>query len=500
MADAPPDGTASVDAIMEAAQVLAQEDSDLDQQDENDEIDEVDEIDDTRSSSLSDIEDNQEDEVGAQAEEEMSLHHPAADDSEAETERLHDSPSKVFKSRKMSLHVPFERSPSKLANTDLATGGDVEVDSESGISSPGSSDVECLSVGSDDEEPEREERELSLSVLKRKRAKNSASDSDEEDHRARKRTGSIKSELNVIETASDEGNLSEQEIEPAEDIQDDQIAEVAEVNVEIQLQEDIQAVEEGQPTSIKKSKSKKSKAKPRRTRADVMDGRPLVDNREETEDDDALEDEEDAEATARTEEEVAKRSAAMEALAALEKNFAMLRDRLYDEKIAALNQELAQLTGDKPTHPEYLRQLEAIEKYRNDKWHFEQHSLVFKVEALKRKSQAERAQLHSSYIQHAGDMRESKMEECARFFYQIQRDRFKTDDNMPIYTIPYPTQRAKQVLQQQAYNKEVSILSGIAKHVGFPAAPSMAPATTADIEDDLDKMGVSRLKVSHRHR
>ena len=196
----------------------------------------------------------------------------------------------------------------------------------------------------------------------------------------------------------------------------------------------------------------------------------------------------------------------MESLLALEKRFATLRDRsvaqfvcnscahldrLYDERIAGLNNELAQLSGPNPTHPELLRQVQLVQLYRDDKFEIEQKLLVFKIGALKRKSVAERSQIHSAYFQTVRDIRERHFERASEFFYRIQRDRFKTDDSLPNYTIPFPTRRSQQITQQTAYNKEVSVLSGVAKYVGFPAAPELTKARPSELDEDMEKMGVS---------
>lgn len=82
------------------------------------------------------------------------------------------------------------------------------------------------------------------------------------------------------------------------------------------------------------------------------------------------------------------------------------------------------------------------------------------------------------------------MERMSEHFYRIQRERFKSNQVTPTYTIPFPDKRIQQVTQQTAYNKEVSILSGVAKHVGFPAAPDLLAAKTTDLEGDLREMGV----------
>ena len=57
------------------------------------------------------------------------------------------------------------------------------------------------------------------------------------------------------------------------------------------------------------------------------------------------------------------------------------------------------------------------------------------------------------------------------------------------YTYKFPTRRSQQVAQQTAYNMEVSILSGIAKYVGFPAAPNIDGVRSSELDADLQLMG-----------
>lgn len=165
--------------------------------------------------------------------------------------------------------------------------------------------------------------------------------------------------------------------------------------------------------------------------------------------------------------------------------------RLYDERIAQINHELAQLAEAEPAHPELLRQLECVRRYRDQKFEVEQNLLVYKVAALKRKSIAERSQIHSAYFQTIRDIREKHVERISEQFYRIQQHRFKSNAPMPVYTIPFPEKRSQQIMQQTAYNKEVSILSGVAKYVGFPAAPKLPSSHIKEIESDMEKMGVS---------
>jgi hypothetical protein len=54
-----------------------------------------------------------------------------------------------------------------------------------------------------------------------------------------------------------------------------------------------------------------------------------------------------------------------------------------------------------------------------------------------------------------------------------------------------PEKRSDQIRHQTAYNLEVSVLSGVAKYVGFPAAPDISAARPTEIDEDLRAMKVS---------
>lgn len=156
-----------------------------------------------------------------------------------------------------------------------------------------------------------------------------------------------------------------------------------------------------------------------------------------------------------------------------------------------MNDEIAQLSSLKPSHPEFLRQLECIRKYRDEKFDTEQKLLVYKIKSLKTKSVAQRSQIHSAYFQTVRDVREKHLDRIGERLSRVRRDHVKTDEKILNYSIPFPTRRSTQITQQSSYNKEVSILSGVAKYVGFPAAPTVNSTLQAEMDGDMDKMGVS---------
>ena len=149
------------------------------------------------------------------------------------------------------------------------------------------------------------------------------------------------------------------------------------------------------------------------------------------------------------------------------------------------------LNQAEPTHPEYLAQMECVDQDRDKKIEYEQTLMKYKLMTLQTISIAEKAQAHSQYMQTIRDIRDRALEQISKQSFQIQRERRDRIGRVPDYSFHYSTKRSQQIINQTAYNAEVSILSGVAKYVGFPAAPEMRGARPEEIDDDLRNMGVS---------
>jgi hypothetical protein len=442
--------------------------------------------DDERSSSLSELEDDMEDAEGEDDEEEIEP--PSQidndNDSEAETERLQVTPENLLKKK-----PPFEISPSKLSQRqDVDMRPEIESLTESPVSSPMSShdDSESdasLSDGPDEPEDEpRQEIQPPLTSPNKRKRESSASDVDEAPRSQKRRTGSPESD--------DDKSDAESEVDDTDTVPAPQIPDIEVPDADEDVAE---ALEDERKEVDKTDTSEDSKGQKRRqSRRKGKDAQqPEAEEDAEVQDQSDVQDENDTEMAQKSEEEQAQRAAAMDTLMTMEKHFAALRDRLYDERIAAINNELQLLQQSKPAHPELLRQLEVVHKHRDEKFEIEQKLLVYKVGALKNKAVAERSQLHSQYFQTVRDIRERHLERISEHFYRIQRDRFKADSSIPSYTIPFPEKKSQQILHQTAINTEVSVLSGVAKYVGFPAAPKIEPRQK-DIEEDIyQRLGVS---------
>ncbi|PSK42167.1 hypothetical protein B9Z65_4081 [Elsinoe australis] len=224
-------------------------------------------------------------------------------------------------------------------------------------------------------------------------------------------------------------------------------------------------------------KSHKKRQDPVPVEEDAVEADEAGENGDEDEDDSA-----DAADPA----ELAIREQALHNFQLLAEQFAALRSSIHSEKIAEAEAELAQLQQPHPIHPEFIRQLQAVTARRDTKIQQEMKLHEYKKETLRRSTLASRAQLLSQYMQDAREVRERILYELGKQWYDIQKERRAMQaDELDSFGQVFSTKRSVQVRQQAKYNTEVSILSGIAKYVGFPAAPEIVGMPPKDIHDDM---------------
>lgn len=146
----------------------------------------------------------------------------------------------------------------------------------------------------------------------------------------------------------------------------------------------------------------------------------------------------------------------------------------------------------KCNHPDYLAQLKCIDDRRDQKILYENRLLGFNLENLTTRTVNERQQHLSQFVQTTRQIRDDGIKGCYRELYSLQRDRWRFGSAAKASLPLYDPKREDQLLRQTAYNKEVSLLSGIAKFVGFPSAPDMSTLASTDIATDFHAMGVSQ--------
>lgn len=189
---------------------------------------------------------------------------------------------------------------------------------------------------------------------------------------------------------------------------------------------------------------------------------------------------------------------AFEQLSSIEKHFAVLRDRLYEERLAQLNQEEAQLNCENPTHPEYLAMMQCIDSRRDERLRVNELEYKFNMDALDRWAVSRRSQILSQFYQSVRESREKTLDELGKQWYEIQHERRKNANPIPDFGYRFPKTKALQKRQAIAHSKETSILAGIAQHHGFPAAPDMKGASHTEIDEDLEAIHVGLRTLSTR--
>lgn len=468
-------------------------------------------------------------------------------DSEAETERLYDSPVKRKASSNGSpVRVDhgrdFQASPSKLSQqTRAAAGRGDGADDDAGSSSekdqsdsessatpaarkpsrevpgaktpPKSRDVRRRGSQSSDRGNDALDSSKTSVSDTRKRKRSPATESIEADQPVRKRIGSVPTtmdgvdETTTVTSTADDADATPMDIQSGEH-SEDEVAPSGRASKReaasptrskrgvVRKEKQARGGDDGDPSGADNSSGSG------RVEESVLPGdddQPEADADidHEGEADVDADNEGDVDASHKDEEELGRRKAAQEFILELEKSFAEFRDQYYEERIRLLNEEEAMLTAAEPTHPEYLAMMHSVDARRDDKLRIVEAEYRLNQEALQRWAVAGRAQIMSQYYQDVRRTREEVLEELGNEWYRIQQQRRFHANNIADFSLHYPDARPKALKQAIAYNKEVSILSGIAKHRGFPGAPEIAGASLAEIEDDLEEIAQARRGVHH---
>ncbi|KAK3704347.1 Transcriptional regulatory protein [Vermiconidia calcicola] len=413
---------------------------------------------DDRSSSLSDPEDDEEQQNGmidddvVGEEGELAAHRSLEVDSEAETERLEQTPQKLRKQVDA-----LGRTPSKLSHAATA---------EEELSDPPSP----LPIGAG---AASSTSTVATVGQKRKRSDSAESSltSAESDLGESPRKRSHEMNTDVLAEADETVEDVEQCTEMAERAQDPPT-----------LDEERPAP----PIPTKGIKGRKGKQKPKRQTDVVEEAEPQPPTEQPTEA------EEEPENPAKTEEDLKAKKEASSIYEDVAKQFRAFREKLCNERLATITSELHLLSQPNCMHPEYQRQVACVD-VRLHKQKSEAHAYYnYRLRSTRDRTLGDRSQLHSQYFQSVRDLREDVLYKLGEDWYAIQKERRQShQEKDDAYIYKFPTDKKAQIMQQKRYNREVSVLSGMAKYVGFPAAPDINGVDGESFEDDLKAMKIS---------
>lgn len=422
------------------------------------------------------------------------------DDSEAETERLENTPRKLARTAtdtSLASEALYTRTPSKLVHSRTVDQEESAPPTPSVIT-----DDVTLDEAADAENPlhslsliaASEAASLEYVGKKRKRTSEVGSpvEEQEEDEPARKRSGTAKSPApnGLLSSANDSGEQvdADEELEGAEE----RLSQLAHEEIDLEeRQANIATEMVGELATVAKhAKPRKGGRRGKRKAEDSNDAFTEQFNGLDAQDGEG-EDDHDEEVSAALDEELGKKKKAIDDLVPIQEKFKILQHKFVDENLAVAERELQMLKQPNCIHPEYLLMMKSIDERRADKIAYETKLLEYKRENLEIITAAERHQMHSQYFQTVRHVREGILEECNQRVYELQKGRRSLGCDDTQYMIKLPEKRSDQIRQQTAYNLEVSVLSGVAKYVGFPAAPDIRPARPVDIDDDFRAMKIA---------
>ena len=451
---------------------------------------EASDVQDDRSSSLSEPEDDQENDVkpnglkdDAQDANASATQQSLEVDSEAETDRLDQTPQKKRKHPGNAGKTPSKLGRTAAGEEDLSEPPSPLPTGPGAASSTSTLETTSMvhrSLAANGNKF-RAQADIDASDKKRKRADTTesplTSGESELGESPRKRNHESLAEDDAVEASAPTDAVGDDDIA----IVDEDVAVVDDIGTPAEAQDTLNVP----PTKGVKGKRGKPRGKPRKGIVKQLDT-------ERDEGSTQADEEQGEDNIAPTAEELKYQAAASSVFDDVAKQFTAFREKLCNERLAAMTAELDMLNQPSCQHPEYLCQVACVDNRYAKQVGEIQAFYKYKHQTLRRTTLGERSQLHSQYFQHTRELREEAMYRLGEDWYNIQKERRQSHQDLDrAYTFKFPTKKSVQIRQQAKYNQEVSVLSGIAKYVGFPAAPEIVGAEGDLLEEDLKAMKVS---------
>jgi len=184
-----------------------------------------------------------------------------------------------------------------------------------------------------------------------------------------------------------------------------------------------------------------------------------------------------------------------EDLKMIERDFVQLRDQLYREQIQELEKEIAEIKQG--VHPDQISCMDEIDKKRRKR--SEITSSRKRYQELHCQKQYEESE-YRTYRQYWSDryaLKRHILDDLENRRFKLIREKNNLDDSSRIEYLA-PEQNYLKQLQDQKLHilKELKYLQD---NHGFPAAPSLEPLHSGDIDEDFALMGISKETLVQVH-
>ncbi|KAI5960546.1 DEP1 [Candida pseudojiufengensis] len=475
------------------------------------------------------------------------------EDSEAETDKMDFLDDRDSNDKQTDLQTLSELTDlAKLEDIDFNSDDDIEVEKVGELDIPNSATEKEKDLFTKDELDDAKDELSSLITRKRTANEEPFDEEDEEENDKKKQKRDTK-----LDTDEDKEVNEDKEIE-ADDFDE--------------LQPNLDSIDEDREKANKIIPDD-SEILPNTTEKQITpdDEENEAEAEYEEEDEDIEEDEEDAESDTKPvskdsdtteiskkedgtiiEEKIAEeddvdlneqRRLAIEGLVAIEKCFAEVRDKLYEDKLALLEKELELcLEG---SHPELSKIYYKVDSFYQDSLNLANSNLSYKLKCIDKETLATRTSIHQNYLKNIMDTKNEMITETTSMWYKINKERNQLDQIVPDFNysaipnniinqeditmgtsstyleaIENSTPKLRKAIKQNTIielvqqrnnlNQQLGILNGLIQFHGFPSAISssinnendggsdevkellLRKATDDEINEDLKAMGIIR--------
>ncbi|KAG2190596.1 hypothetical protein INT46_003297 [Mucor plumbeus] len=177
---------------------------------------------------------------------------------------------------------------------------------------------------------------------------------------------------------------------------------------------------------------------------------------------------------------------ALDALTHIEVEFARLRDKMYQEKMAELHDE-ARMIAD-GTHPELVTLLAEIEEKKGKRIHSAEAWRKYQHDNFKQQFEGLEYQANIHFISQKNALRRDLLTKINGKRWNMEDERTKLNDPARGERV-FPDGR-ELVAHKREQKEETGELQDIKEAIGFPMAPNPPGLSIQDVDDDLKLLGI----------
>ncbi|KAG0196761.1 Transcriptional regulatory protein [Mortierella sp. GBA30] len=175
---------------------------------------------------------------------------------------------------------------------------------------------------------------------------------------------------------------------------------------------------------------------------------------------------------------------ALNALTSIEVEFANLRDKMYEERMAELDREVEMINDG--THPELSSLMQEIEQKREHRLRVAEMGKKYKTDIAQSQYVVQEYQAHCSFQSARRNARAGMVRTLGKKQQQLILELTLSSDTRQRNVI---ADKSSLVRARKLKRAEVNELKAVSERMGFPVSTKPSSATSAELDEDFVAMG-----------